>query len=212
VGRVDALLKSIDLLNRWLKEVDTIYKPRNCIMEYAKGRGSVAISDICHGRAHRYELMAREQAKIGWHQFMEGMVCKGMRNIQETYTQVKGYNITSIQWTQGLIIKLLEATYGQWLYRCVQIHDRVSGTWATARKEEIHLAIEAQQEMGTDDLLEEDQYFAVVNLEDLESTLGEHQEYWLIAIRAAPEASILRGRRQPNSCGWNIMGRGQMHQ
>ncbi len=44
---------------------------------------------------------------------MERMVCTGMRNIQETYTQVKGSNITSIQWTQGLIIKLLEATHGQ---------------------------------------------------------------------------------------------------
>ncbi len=66
---------------------------------------------------------------------MEGMVCKGMSNIQETYTQAKDSNIISIQWTQGLIIKLLEATHGQWLYRCAQIHDRVSGMRATAHKE-----------------------------------------------------------------------------
>ena len=45
-GRVDALLKSIDLLNRWLKEVDPDYELRDCIIEYAKGRGSVAMSDI----------------------------------------------------------------------------------------------------------------------------------------------------------------------
>jgi hypothetical protein len=143
---------------------------------------------------------------------MEGMVCKGMRNIQETYTQVEGSNITSIQWTQGLIIKLLEATHSQWLYRCMQIHDRVSGTWATACKEEIQLAIEAQQEMGTENLLEEDQYLAEVNLKDLESTSGERQEYWLIAIRAAREASILQRGRQPNSHGWNITRRGHMCQ
>jgi hypothetical protein len=142
---------------------------------------------------------------------MEGMVCKGMRNTQETYTQVKGSNITSIHWTQGLIIKLLEATHSQLLYRCVQIHGRVSGTQATARKEEIQLAIEAQQEMGTEDLLEDDQYLAEVNLEDLESTSGERQEYWLIAIHAAWEVSILQGRRQPNSRGWNITGRGHRH-
>jgi hypothetical protein len=132
---------------------------------------------------------------------MEGMVCKGMRNIQKTYTQVEGSNITSIQWTQGLIIKLLEATHGQWLYRCVKIHDRVSGTRTTAHKEEIQLAIEAQQEMGMEDLLEEDQYLVEVNLKDLESTSGKRQEYWLIAIRAAREGSILQAGRQPNSRG-----------
>jgi hypothetical protein len=142
---------------------------------------------------------------------VEGMVCRGMRNIQEMYTQVEGSNITSVQWAQCLIIKLLEATHGQWLYRCVQVHDRVSGTRATARKEEIQLAIEAHQEMGMEDLLEEDQYLAEVNLEDLESTSGERQEYWLIAIRAAREASILQGGRQPNSRGWNTTGRGHMN-
>ncbi len=83
---------------------------------------------------------------------------------------------------------------------------------ATARKEEIQLAIEAQQEMGTEDLLEEDQYLAEVNLEDLESTSGERQEYWLIAIRAAREAGILQGGRHPNSHGWNTTGRGHMNQ
>jgi hypothetical protein len=80
-GRVDALLKSIDLLGTWLKEVDTNYELHTCIMEYAKGRGSVAMTDVCQGKAHRYESMAKEQEEIGWRQFMEGMVCRGMRNI-----------------------------------------------------------------------------------------------------------------------------------
>ncbi len=156
--------------------------------------------------------MVKEQDEIGWRRFMEGMVCKGMRNIQETYIQVEGSNVTSDQWAQGLITKLLEVTHGQWLYRCVQIHDSISGTWTTARKEEIQSAIEAQQEMGAEDLLEEAQYLVEVNLEDLENTLGEHQEYWLIAIRAARQANILQRGRQPNVCGRNITTRGQMHQ
>ncbi len=127
-GRVDALLKSIDLLDTWLEEVDTDCDLCDCIIEYTKGTGSVWMTDICRGKAQRYASMAREQDKIGLCRFMEGMVCKGMRNIQETYTQVKGSNITSTQWTQGLFIKLLEATHSQWLYRCMQFHDKVSGT------------------------------------------------------------------------------------
>ncbi len=48
-------------------------------------------------------------------------------------------------------------------------------------------------EKGWTDLLEEDQYLAAVNLEDLEHSSGEKQQYWLLSIRAVREASRLRG-------------------
>jgi hypothetical protein len=76
-----------------------------------------------------------------------------------------------------VVVKLLEATHGQWLYRCIQVHDRTQGTLATLQKEELQKEIEAQQEMGYGGLLEEDQYLAEVNLEDLETSSGERQEY-----------------------------------
>jgi hypothetical protein len=44
------------------------------------------------------------------------------------------------------------------------------------RSEELQMVIEAQQDMGWEDLTEEDQYLAEVNLEDLEHTSGERQE------------------------------------
>jgi hypothetical protein len=51
------------------------------------------------------------------------------------------------------------------------------------------MAIKAQQDMGWEDLLEEEQYLADVNLEDLEHTSSERQKYWLVTIQAAREAS-----------------------
>jgi hypothetical protein len=54
------------------------------------------------------------------------------------------------------------------------------------------MAIEAQQDMGWEGLLDKDQYLAEVNLEDLEHTLGKQQEYWLVVIQAAREASRLQ--------------------
>ncbi len=48
-------------------------------------------------------------------------------------------------------------------------------------------------EKGWSELLEEEQYLAEVNLEDLEHSSGEKQRYWLVSIRAAREASRLRG-------------------
>jgi hypothetical protein len=62
------------------------------------------------------------------------------------------------------------------------------------RKEELQREIESQQEMGMEGFMEEDQYLAEVNLEDLESTTGKRQEYWIVAICVAWEASILQGQ------------------
>jgi hypothetical protein len=56
--------------------------------------------------------------------------------------------------------------------------------------------IEEEIDKGWNDLMEEDEYLAEVNLEDLENTNRERQEYWLVAICAAREASRLRGRWQ----------------
>ncbi len=126
---------------------------------------------------------------------MEGMVTRSIRSIQEMYTITDGSILSPQKWSVGVVTKLLETTHGQWLYRCIQIHDRVNGTLATQRKEELQREIESQQELGIVGLMEEDQYLAEVNLEDLESTTGERQEYWLVAICTAWEASILQGNQ-----------------
>ena len=49
----------------------------------------------------------------------------------------------------------------------------MSGTLATARKEDIQRAIEEQQSLGIQDLQEEDHYLLEVNLENLEVFGGE---------------------------------------
>jgi hypothetical protein len=81
--------------------------------------------------------MATDQDKISWQRFMEGMVTMDLREIQTTYSAIEGSNVSHDQWTIGVIIKLPETTHGQWLYRCVQVHDRAQGTQATLQKEEL---------------------------------------------------------------------------
>ena len=69
------------------------------------------------------------------------------------------------------------------------MHDSVvSGAIALQRKEEIQHEIEKEQELGGEGFTAEDHYLMKVNLEDLETTSGERQEYWLLAIGAAREA------------------------
>jgi hypothetical protein len=148
---------------------------------------------IAWGRASRYQQMAQSVDKIGWRQFMEGMVPKEMRGIQEMFEAVEGTTISMTNWATGVIIKLLEVVHGQWLYRCIQIHNKTRGTLVTPKKEELQKEIEEQMEQEWSDLLEEDQYLAEVNLEDLEQSSRERQRYWLLSICAALEASGLRG-------------------
>jgi hypothetical protein len=193
-------MKSIDLLEVWLREVETDPKLRSCIVEFARGRGQVIMSEICSDMDTRFQLMARDQDNIGWRRFMEGMICLRLREIQLTFAHIEGARTTPEKWGQGIVTnELLETTHGQWLYRCVQVHNRVQGTLATLRKEDLQREIENQQEQGFDDLLEEDRYLAEVNLEDLENSSGEQQEYWLVAMKVAREAKLLQGLPQPNT-------------
>ena len=119
--------------------------------------------------------------------------------LQQDFAVVHGSKFSMDKWATGLITRLLEVTHGQWLYRNFQVHDTISGELATKKKEEIQMEIEEQQDLGEDGLLQEDQFLMEINLEDLESTSGERQEYWLLAIRAARVAAELRRNGQQQS-------------
>ena len=72
------------------------------------------------------------------------------------------------------------------------IHDNVGGMLALERKEDLQVAIEEQQAMGLEGLAEEDKYLMEISLGDLETTSGDYQAYWLLAVKAARNAYSLR--------------------
>jgi hypothetical protein len=126
---------------------------------------------------------------------MEGMIFTSMRSIQSLYHFREGTQIAPNRWVQGLILKLLEATHGKWIYQTIQIHESVAGTQATLQKEAIQWEIESQMELVMAGPLKEDPWMMEVNLGDIESTTGEQEEYWLVAIKAAPEIATLKQQR-----------------
>lgn len=195
-GRVEALMLTIDMLELWLQQESTDPGLADCIVRYARGRGGVTMEEICSGKDDKYYHFAVSQDKIGWRRFMEGMISKECTELQLQWMRYCGSKKLITYWATGLVTRLLEVTHGQWLYRNIVVHDSVSGAKASLRKEEIQMEIEMQQELGEEGLLEEDKYLLEVNLEDLETTNGERQEYWLLAIRAAREACRLRSERE----------------
>jgi hypothetical protein len=139
----------------------------------------------------QFQALGHLQDIFGWRQFLEGMISKEIVALQQQFYAVNGSQMSLDKWSTGLITQLLEITHGQWLYQYFIVHDPVSGTIATAKKEELLLEIERQGDLGDAGLLEEDKYLAEVNLGDMETTWGEHQHYWLLAIKPAQKAKLL---------------------
>jgi len=72
-----------------------------------------------------------------------------------------------------------------------------------AHKEELMKEIEHQLDLGEEGLAEEDKFLLECNFDELATTNGEQQEYWILAIQAAREACRLRATARSSSqrCG-----------
>ena len=127
---------------------------------------------------------------------MEGMISKEMVILQQERLVVSGGETSIKNWATGLILRLLETTHGQWMYRNLVVHNEVSGALVNKKKEELRDKIEEVQAMAGEDLLEEDKFLAEVNLDDLEESSGEKQTYWLLAMETCKKRKKLRERRE----------------
>jgi hypothetical protein len=195
-GRVKTFLLCTSALERWLDEADTDPDLMDNIVEYVQRWGTVTMEEAISEALPRFRTMALFQDKIEWRRFLEGMISKEIISIQQQYYAVNGSHMSLQKWCSGLITWLLEIMHGQWLYWNYVVHDPVSGTIATAKKEELLLEIEQQRKLGDDGLLEEDKYLAEVNLEEMASSLGEWHHYWLMAIQTTRNHYALRAQRK----------------
>ena len=126
---------------------------------------------------------------------MEGMISVEVAKMQCEMEDAGRCKLTVKACSEGLVLKLLEVTHGQWLYRNVHLHDKVSGEKAMRRKESIRAELEYQMSLGENGLAEEDQYLLELNLDDLDHSTGEDQAIWLLSLKAARKARQLGENR-----------------
>jgi hypothetical protein len=131
---------------------------------------------------------------------MVGMISTKLLCIQDSYLRVRGLVWSSERWATGLITQLLQVTHGQWICRCILVHDRTSGTLVNQHKAELLEEIIKQLSMGAESLMKDDKYLLECNLLDIVTTNGKQQEYWLLAIQAAREASRLQKQATLQQC------------
>jgi len=157
------------------------------------------MEDVTLSKGPGFQEMGRSQGTIGWQRFLEGMISKEILPIQGGLRQHGACKLTLEAWATGLMVKLLEVTHGQWLYGNVHVHPTTVGMAATARKEEIQQFIKDQLNLGEDGLDERDHYLLEITLEDLETSSGEDQHYWLLQIEAVRCEHALREATNSNN-------------
>jgi hypothetical protein len=150
------------------------------------------MQEVVGDRTGPYQRLAASMDLIGWRRFMEGIISVEAIAIQRRAMGEDESKLTLARWGAGLVTRLLETTHGQWLYRNVHVHDAVAGDLASKRKEELRKLLEDQIEAVGIGLEEEDLYLLDINLGDLETSTGEDLRYWLLALRAARVAYLLR--------------------
>lgn len=165
-------------------------------MQYARERGQVRTENIVWGKIRQFWELGRSMDKIGWQRFMEGMILGKAVAVQKKFVAARGCNMSLENCAKGFVVKILEATHGQWLYRNVVAHDLVGGLEAVKWKQELQVEIERQIELGGDGLDEQDKYILEINLEDLDRSSGEDHYYWLLEIQAAREDRVLKDREE----------------
>jgi hypothetical protein len=125
-----------------------------------------------------------------------GMVSHKLLPIQSAHFHTAGKSYRTTRWIAGLITQLLQVTHTQWIYRCMLVHDRTTGVLISTHKADLLKEIKHQLSLGPDDLAEEDRFLLECNFDDITSTSGEAQGYWLLGIQAAREASRIRRKRR----------------
>ncbi len=191
-GRTKAFSQLVAELYKWMKENKTHPDLAPVILDYAQGRGKIPCIKCAGEFPSIIQELAILQDRIGWGNFMVGMISAKLFCIQDSYLRVRGLVRSSERWAKGLTTQLLQITHGQWIYRCVLVHDHTTGTLVYQHKAELLEKITKQMSMGAESLMEDDKYLLECNPLDIVTTNSKQQEYWLLAIQAAREASQLR--------------------
>ena len=81
------------------------------------------MKDVVFKEGRNYRAMGISQDCIGWRQFMEDMISKETSKLQKGCMILGGCSVPLDNCAQGLVVRLLEVTRGQRLYRNMHVHD-----------------------------------------------------------------------------------------
>ena len=93
-GRVEACMLGTNTRERWLDKADTDPDLTESIVEYVRQRGTTTMEEAINDSPPRFRHMDLSQDKIGWRQFLEGMILTEITTIQRQFMAVNGSSIS----------------------------------------------------------------------------------------------------------------------
>jgi hypothetical protein len=190
-GCAAAFSQSTQQIERWMEANHTHPDLLLLLFNYLRGRGSITCLK-CSDNLNLptiFQDYAASQDIIGWDRFVTGMVSSKLLPIQSAALYSCESSPNTVRWITGLITQLLQVTQTQWIYRCVLVHNRTADTLILVHKEDLLKGVKNQLAIGSEGLDEQDRFLLECSFEEMATTTGEDQEYWLLAIQAAREAS-----------------------
>jgi hypothetical protein len=138
-GHAAAFAQSTQNVERWLVDHHTQPNLKLLLLHYLRGRGTTTCLKCLDNLnlLHIFRDFVVSQDVIGWDGFTTGMVSTKLLPILNAFSHSSKSSSNAMRWISGLITQLLQVIHTQWIYQCVLVHNRMTGTIIPAHKEEL---------------------------------------------------------------------------
>ena len=198
-GRSQLFTEAIDELNDWLaKYQKTDAELRYWLIKFLLFRGERTMTSL-GSMSDAVTEIAIDIDVIGWVDLLHGRIPSSLKRFQHSYCAAIGSRMNGADWAKAFVLKLLNISHGQWMYRNFSLHNKSRGHLKLSHQAEVLSEIAILAECRPEDIPPESRFLLEVETTNLDSQALARQEYWVAAMKAALKA----GRR----CG---QGRYQM--
>lgn len=197
-GRSLLFAGSVEELNEWLaKNQKTDAELRYWLIKFLQFRGERSMSSL-GTMSPSVEAIAKDMDLIGWTDLLHGRIPVSLRKFQQNYCASIGSRMNGSDWARAFVLKLLDISHGQWMYRNFSLHNKCRGHLKLTHQAEVLTEIAILSESRPEDIPPESRFLLEVETVNLDGQTLARQEYWVAAMKAALKAGRRSGNGRPH--------------
>ena len=180
----------------WLKSVNTDPCLTGAITTYLFSRGTRDFSSCTAD--HSIMALSSDVDSIGFLNISWGRLPTAWSSHQDAFYRDIGSRRSGHTWSKTLSHRLISLVHSQWLFRCSFVHDRGLDGLEEKTREKLFHDMEAQFNLGSVGLEEDDLGLFGISWKDLWQKSGLDKLGWLDAVKAARGSSRLHRTARAN--------------
>lgn len=190
-GRSLLFTEAVEDLNEWMaKNQRTDAELRYWLIKFLLFRGERSMSSL-GDMSPAVKTVASGIDSIGWDDLLHGRIPISLLTFQHSYCASLGNRMNGADWAKAFVIKLLDISHGQWMYRNFSLHNKNRGHLQLSHQAEVLSEIAILAESRPEDIPPESRFLLELETATLDLQSLARQEYWVAAMKAALKA----GRR-----------------